>query len=291
MKKKVVIIVNPVSGVRKKNLIGRYAGQVLNNELFEWEIVYTGKQGHATEIARDAAEKGIDIVIAAGGDGTINEVAKGLVHTATVLGLIPLGSGNGLAHHLRIPTNPVSAFEAINRFNTKRIDTVKINNNIFVSIAGVGFDARVARKFSKSRRRGFLAYFSIVSREYPWYTPRNYELTIDGIPLSRKALLISFANSGQFGYNTQIAPTARVDDGLIDVCIVQKVPLYEIPIIAHLLYWNRIDQSKYVEILKARKVELVQKRNRYINLDGESVKTGRKLLIEIDPLSLNIIVP
>lgn len=291
MKKKTKIIVNPVSGVRKKNVIGNYAKRILDGEQFDYDIVYTKKAGHATELARKASVEKYDVVIAAGGDGTINEVAKGLVHTNTRMGFIPIGSGNGLAHHLKISTNPASALEAINRFNIRKIDTVKINNEMFVSIAGIGFDARIARKFSKSKHRGFLAYFGIVSREYPYYKPKKYQLVIDGNPLFKKALLISFANSNQFGYNTQIAPDAKIDDGLIDVCIVHKVPLIELPIIAHLLYWNQIDKSKYVEIIKAREIKVLQNRNRYINLDGESVKLGKQLNIQIDPMSLNIIAP
>lgn len=291
MKKKTKIIVNPVSGVRKKNIIGNYTEKILDKKKFDYDIAYTRKAGHATELARKASEDNYELVIAAGGDGTINEVAKGLVHTKTSMGFIPIGSGNGLAHHLKIPTNPVAALEAINSFNNKKIDTVRINNEMFVSIAGIGFDARVARKFSKSKRRGFLAYFGIVSREYPWYKPKKYQLLIDGKPLFKKALLISFANSNQFGYNTQIAPDAKIDDGLVDVCIAHKVPLIELPIIAHLLYWNQIGKSKYVEIIKARKIEVLQNRNRYINLDGEAVKLGKHLKINIDPMSLNIIAP
>lgn len=290
-KKKIQFIVNPVSGVGRQNMLDTYIRKVLDLDKFEPIVTQTRKPGDGTIIAREASGAGIGIVVAAGGDGTVNEVVRGLINTDSTLGIIPIGSGNGLAHHLNIPTNPASAINLINRESISKIDTVLINDHIFVSIAGVGFDARVAEKFAKSDRRGFLSYFRIVSKEYQKYKPKNYKLFIDGKEHETKALLISFANSNQFGYNTQIAPKARIDDGLIDVCIVKKVPIIELPVIAHLLYWKQIERSKYIEIIQAREVKLQQSKNRTINLDGEPVKLGRELNIKINPLSLKVITP
>lgn len=291
LRKSVHIIINPISGVRKKKLLDKFLDQNLDQQRFDHHIIYTRKPGHATEIARESARQGIDIVVAAGGDGSVNEVVKGVFQTDTLMGIIPLGSGNGLAHHLNIPTNPVTAIQLINQLKIKKIDTVSINDDIFVSLAGVGFDAQVARKFEKAKRRGFLAYFTIVSKEYPSYKPTGYQLWVDGKKLYREALFISFANSNQFGYNTLIAPQAQVDDGWIDVCIVKKVPVIELPLIAHLLYWKQIDKSKYVEILRAKDIQVYRQKGKLVNIDGEAVKMGKRLHIRVNPRSLNLIVP
>ena len=290
-KKKIQFIINPISGVGRHKLIEKYLDKKLDKSIFDHKISYTQAPRHGTKIAGEAIKNEYEIVVAVGGDGSINEIAQKLTGTNTILGVIPTGSGNGLAHHLKIPVNIINAIEVINKLKTIKIDTATINDKLFVSIAGVGFDAHVAKKFAKNKRRGFLTYFKIVAREYPRYKPKNYELIIDGKKFNRKALFISFANSDQFGHYTSIAPKAEIDDGLIDVCIVNKFPLVEVPFIAHLLYWKQIDKSKYIEIIKAKEIKLIQEKNRTINLDGEPVKIGKELFIKINPLSLKIIVP
>ncbi|MCF8388427.1 MAG: diacylglycerol kinase family lipid kinase [Bacteroidales bacterium] len=290
-KRNICFIINPVSGVRRKDMLGQYIQHHLDQDQYKPDIQYTKKPGDATTLAEAAVRDNFDIVVAAGGDGTINEVSRALTGTKTTLGVIPLGSGNGLAHHLKIPNNPVSAIQLINKGKEKMIDTVNVNNTMYVSIAGIAFVAKVAGKFARSDKRGFLSYFRIVSQEYTFYKEKKYSFTIDGKTYKRKALLISFANSNQFGYHTTIAPGAKLDDGLIDVCIVKKVPLIELPVVAHLLYWNQIDKSRHVEIIRAKEVLLEQKKNRNINLDGEPVKLGKKLHFKINPLSLKILIP
>jgi YegS/Rv2252/BmrU family lipid kinase len=290
-KKKIHFIINPISGVGRHKLIEKYIDKNIDKTVFDYDISYTKHPLHGTQIAGEAIKNNYEIIVAVGGDGSINEIAQKLIGSNTILGIIPTGSGNGLAHHLNIPINILHAIDVINNLKTIKIDTATINNNIFVSIAGVGFDAHVAKKFAKNKRRGFLTYFKIVAREYPRYKPKNYELTIDGKKINKEALFISFANSDQFGYNTTIAPKAEIDDGLIDVCIVKKFPLVELPFIANLLYWKQIDKSKYVEVIKAKKIKLTQEKNKTINLDGEPVKLGKVLNIKINPLSLKIIVP
>ena len=290
-KKKILFIINPKSGIGKYKLLASYIENALDKDLFDYDILYTKYAGHGTELAQEAVRKSYDIVVVSGGDGTLNEIAKALVGSETLLGIIPVGSGNGLAHHLKIPINPIQAIEVINKTKSITIDTAYVNDNLFVSIAGVGFDALVAKKFTKVKRRGFLSYFKIIAKEYPKYKPLNYVTNIDGKQFARKALFISFANSDQFGYNTTIAPKAIIDDGMIDVCIVKKIPIIELPFLAHLLYWKQIDKSKFIETIKGKKFLIEQEKKSTVNIDGEAVKLEKDLVVKINPLSLKIIIP
>jgi len=290
-KKKILFIINPKSGIGKYKLLASYIEKALDKDFFDYDILYTKFAGHGTELAQEAVRKSYNIVVVSGGDGTLNEIAKALVGSETLLGIIPVGSGNGLAHHLKIPINPIQAIEIINKTKSITIDTAYVNNNLFVSIAGVGFDALVAKKFTKVKRRGFLSYFKIIAKEYPKYKPLNYVINIDGKQFARKALFISFANSDQFGYNTTIAPKAIIDDGMIDVCIVKKIPIIELPFLAHLLYWKQIDKSKFIETIKGKKIIIEQEKKSTVNIDGEAVKLEKDLVVKINPLSLKIIIP
>ncbi len=290
-KKEIVFIVNPVSGVLKKNNISDLIESNLDHSKFSYSIAYTEYPGHATEICREKASSGTDIVIAVGGDGSVNEIARGLVGTETILGIIPAGSGNGLARHLKISTTFRKAIDVINEQKIIRIDTGSINDRLFVSIAGIGFDGLVAARFAKNKKRGFLTYLRIVTELYPGYRPRKYSITYDGKLIKTRALFITFANSDQFGYHTSIAPEAKVDDGLLDVIIMQKPMMIELPFLASLLYWRKIDSSKHTEIFKASELIIRTKKKRWVNIDGEAEKLGKKLKVKINPHSLNVLVP
>ena len=292
-KKRLLFLVNPVSGVNqeKKSGLSDQLAEILDAGLYEWEVAVSNGAGQLFDLSRAAAENGTDVVIAVGGDGTVNQVARGIFGSKTILGLVPAGSGNGLAHHLGIPTDVAKSLAVINKMNVKDIDTGLMNDRLFVSIAGIGFDALVARKFDAAERRGFLSYLKIVTSEYNNYRSRKYKMVIDGKPVEREALFVSFANTNQFGYNTIIAPDAKIDDGLLDVCIVKKVPLTQAPQVVGLLLAKKIGTSDYVEIIKAREIKLKRNKNRAVNIDGEPVKLDRELTIKINPLSLKVIVP
>jgi diacylglycerol kinase family enzyme len=207
------------------------------------------------------------------------------------LGIIPTGSGNGLARHLKIPFSFEKAIDVINHCKIRKIDTATINGQIFLSIAGVGYDAFVAKKFASAPKRGFFTYFRIVSNEYPQYQPKKYILEIDGKIIRRKALSITFANSNQFGNNTSIDPQAKLDDGLIDVCIVRRIPLWLVPFYVPMLFFKTFHKTHYIEIIRAKKAIVTRKKGKTIHLDGDPLKTGKVLEMKVNPLSLNIIVP
>jgi len=292
LKKKVKFIINPVSGVGRQCALEKIIPEFLNHNLYEYQISYTERAGHSTELSKEAAESGeCDLVVAVGGDGSINEVARGLAGTEIPLGIIPTGSGNGLAHFLDIPFNFNRALQIINKGKVKKIDTATMNGKLFISIAGVGFDALVAREFSKFKRRGFWPYFNIVVREYPRYQPKEYILELNGKTIKKEALFISFANSDQFGFNAAISPNASINDGLIDVCIFKKPSVLEAPILAQFLFFRAIDETRYLEIIKASEIKIIQPQNRYVHLDGDPVRLSKELIVKVNPLSLKVIVP
>ena len=287
---KALFIVNPFSGVGRQKGIEKYLAKNLDQSKFEFSLVYTERPHHATELCEDAIKKSFNLIVAVGGDGTVNEVARPLVGTNIPMGIIPSGSGNGLARHLKIPIDPNKAIRLLNYFNSKKIDTVEVNDQFFVSIAGVGFDAFVAKKFAGQKRRGFFKYAQISLSEYFRYRPKKFTLTIDGRKLEKTALFISIANSDQFGYNTSISPKAKIDDGMIDICIMKKVPMWKTIFLAPLLFSRKIDRSSYLEIIRVREVEIMQT-NMHINLDGESVKMSKSLHFKVQPKSLTVVVP
>jgi len=292
MKKKVLFIVNPIAGHSQKELFPDFVKRVLDHEQFDYQIASTQYAGHAILLGIEAANDRFDLVVAVGGDGTINEVARGLINSETTLGIIPSGSGNGLARHLNIPLNFEGALQLINSGKKSKIDTGIINGQTFVSIAGVGFDASVADLFAKDSNRGFLTYFKIAAMQYQGYKPELYTITLDDqVEFKTTALFISLANSNQFGYNTTIAPQAVLNDGLLDVCIVEKPNFFDMPLIINLLLLKMIHKSKFVQIHKAKTIKIRRLKNKVVNIDGEPIKLGKDLLIEVNPLSLHIIIP
>jgi diacylglycerol kinase (ATP) len=291
-KKKVILfIINPISGIGKQKNIEDLIRSHTDAAVYDYQVKFTKGPGDGTFLAGKAVASGVDIVVAVGGDGTVNEIGQALVGSETALGIIPTGSGNGLARHLKIPFNFDKAIDVINRCKVRKIDTATINDQIFLSIAGVGYDAFVAKKFANADKRGFFTYFRIVSNEYPKYRPKRYTLEVDGRIIKRKALSITFANSNQFGNNTSIAPNAKLDDGLIDVCIVRRIPLYLVPFYVPLLFTKTFHKTHYIEIIRAKKAVVTREKGKTIHLDGDPTKTGKVLEMKVNPLSLNIIIP
>ncbi len=289
-RKQLLVIINPISGVGRQKTIEKVFEQHLDHSRFGYDIRYTEHTGHATTIAREGSEQGYDAVVAVGGDGSINEVSAGLIGTRTTMGIIPCGSGNGMARHLKLPLTPDKAVGVINHYHTETIDTIDVNGHSYASIAGVGFDAYVARRFKFTKTRGFAGYARILFTEYPRYKVKEYHLVIDGREYTRKALMISVANSSQFGFNAAIAPTASLQDGLLDICIMQKVPYLEIPITAEMLLMSHnLEKSENVELIQAKEVTILNNDYRWINFDGEALKLDTELHFKVVPQSLNII--
>jgi len=288
-KKKIRFIINPKSGIGKQKKVEGLISKHLDTTEFDYEVCYTKAKEHAVILSREAAEQNYDAVVIVGGDGSINEAARGLINTQTALGILPAGSGNGLAHFLNISLNIRKAIDVINRFNIKLIDTGLFNGHPFVSVAGVGFDAHVADLFSKSRIRGFWAYAKIVFMEYLTYQPKRFKIYVDGKVLKKSAFMLTFANSNQFGFNARVAPTAIIDDGYLDLCIVHKPRLFFIILVIPFIFLGLIHKNPFVKIIKTKSIKVIQSKKNIAHIDGDEIDLGRNIEVQIVPGSLNII--
>lgn len=290
-KKKIVFIINPVSGIGRQKTAEPAILKYLDHSKYFHEIAYTAYAHHAVEIAKAASQNGIDIVVSIGGDGSANDVAQGLVHSETIMGLIPVGSGNGLAHHLKIPISLKKSIGIINNLKISRIDTATINDKLFISVAGLGFDALVAEEFENCGKRGFWSYLNNVLKQFRVYKPSNYKISFEEKEINRPALLVSFANSDQFGYNVCIAPGAAINDGFIDLCIISPVSTFSAALMAHKFFLKNINSSRHVEIYKIKEVNVEVSEDVSCHVDGDPVERTHSATVKIAPKSLNIIIP
>jgi len=291
MKKRIRFIINPISGTGKQHRAEKLLRKLLDSTSdIEGELLTSSNAGHITHLAKEAANLNYHAVVVVGGDGSINEALQALVGTETALGIIPIGSGNGLARHLGISMHMKRAINKIKQFEIKKIDTAQLNNIHFVSIAGIGFDAHIARLFMESKKRGLWNYAKISFSAYFSYKSQNYQLTLDGKKIDTKAFMIVFANANQFGNNFVIAPQASVKDGFLDVCLIKRPKIHQFPDVLFKVFRKKIDRSKLVEIQQAQKVSLELKNPQWINVDGEARKETAHLQIAINPLSLRVIV-
>jgi len=287
---KIRIIINPISGIGRQKKAERAIKNLLNKNLFDSEIMYSQRKGNLTLLAKEAAENNYDAVVVVGGDGSINEAAQGLIGTRTALGIIPIGSGNGLARHLKIPLSVELAVERINRYKTKYIDTAILNDYVFVSIAGIGFDAHIASQFRFAKKRGLWNYIKISVGEYFRFESKEYHLYLDDKAFKTDAFMIVFANANQFGNNMVISPEARIDDGFLDVCFIKKPKIYEIPDLLLKTLLKKAHKSKLVSIQRAKQINVEVISNTFLNLDGEAVLESESIHIAINPLSLSVII-
>ena len=278
--KNIAFIVNPVSGPKTKNRITKLIRELLNKELFSPTVVTTEYAGHATQLAQQFALEGYYAVIAVGGDGTINEVGKGLCGTNTALGIIPNGSGNGFARHLEISTRMNRAVEMLNNSEVISVDYCTVNDIPFFSTFGVGFDALVAQDFSNTSR-GLKGYIESILKDIFQYKPEQYHLQGEGIDLTTSAFLINFANASQWGYDACIAPKASLQDGWMDVAIVSEFPLIKAPELAWQLFTKSIDENHYMHTIRAKEIMLERENESSpVHIDGTPTQMAKDLHIK-----------
>jgi YegS/Rv2252/BmrU family lipid kinase len=291
MKERIAYIINPTSGITDKKAIAEHIGKTIDTNKFIFEIYYTKCINDGFRQAKEFAEHGFNRVIAVGGDGTVNEVARGLLDSNTALGIIPLGSGNGFARHIKISLNSQKANQTAQFGEIISSDHGILNNKPFFCTAGSGFDAQVGHRFAKIGRRGFVSYAQASFMEYFNYSPQNYKITIDDKTFSRQAFMITFANASQWGYNAYIAPKANLNDGLIDLVIVSPFSFVIAPIIGLRVFTKSLYNSRNIEIYRTKKAIVEREKSGYVHIDGDPVNEGKILEIRAVPNKLKIIVP
>ena len=287
-RRKILFIVNPVSGVKKKLLLDDLVSQHFNPAEFETLIYHTTRKGDARERSEKAVSEFYNVVVAVGGDGTINEVAQGLVNTNVPLAVIPRVSGNGFANYFNIPHDPLKALEVIKKGAVKVVDTGRMNGLLFLNVAGLGFDARVSAAFDVFGTRGLLSYMYIALREYFQYKPQRYQITLSEQSLDTEAFLVTAANSSQFGNDAYIAPQAKIDDGLLDLVILKPTGFFGLISISFRLFRGTVHKSNYCDIIKTQSVR-IKHSDIEGQIDGEPIKVNAETNIEIVPKSLSVI--
>lgn len=290
MKKKILFIINPISGTSSKGGIPDAISRYLDKEKFDFDFRETEHPGHATEIARQAAQQAYDVVVAIGGDGTVNEVGCGLAHTHTALGIIPYGSGNGLARHLMIPLDIEQSVHILNEYQIHNLDYGVINDHPFFCTCGMGFDAFVSMKFAEAGKRGPITYVQKVLEEGAKYKPETYEIEDEEGTQRRKAFLISCANASQYGNNAYIAPQASMRDGMMDVVIMEPFDVIEAPQIAIDMFSKTLNKSSKIKTFRSRHLIIHRSEEGVIHFDGDPVMTGADIDIHIEPQGIPVVV-
>ena len=288
-KRKITFILNPKSGTTSKAEVPALIEQILDKDLFDTEICFTEYRGHAAEIAKAKAKEGVDIVVAVGGDGTVNEVARSLVHTDTALAIVPCGSGNGLARHLCLPMDIKKAIGLINSCKIEAFDYGVINSIPFFCTCGMGFDAFISLKFAEAGKRGPITYVENVLKEGLKYKPETYEVEDDTGAKKYKAFLIACANASQYGNNAYIAPGATMKDGEMDVIIMEPFTALDAPQIAADLFMKTLANNSKIKTFRTKTLHITRKEPGAIHYDGDPVMTDQDIEVHIEPLGIRIV--
>jgi diacylglycerol kinase (ATP) len=289
MSKRVVFVINPNSGSDRKTdrvkFIETHVSDNYESEILFWEHIHEKDQ-----IFERVRTGGFDIAVAVGGDGTVSQLAENLCGTDIALGIIPFGSGNGLARHLQIPVNRIAAMKLLETAVTIKIDCGKINDHFFFCTAGVGFDARIGKLFAESTDRGFMTYAKITLREIRHFKPEKFSIEVDDQKMERDAILVTIANAGQYGNNAWIAPSANVRDGLLHVSVLKPFPLWKMPRLITRLFLRKLEKSDALDSFSGKKIVIRRKEEGPMHYDGEPAYTGKEIEARIMPLQLNVLV-
>ncbi|MDR2681197.1 MAG: diacylglycerol kinase family lipid kinase [Tannerella sp.] len=289
--KKIYAVINPVSGVGSKDKIPEMIASYCLGKSISMDIEYTEYAGHARDLTLKAVDDGADCVIAVGGDGTVNEVARNLLYTDVVLGIIPKGSGNGLARELNIPLDARSAVDVIFSGHATEIDACKANERLFFCTCGVGFDATISKEFAKAKHRGSLTYVKDVVENYLNYKPEVYELNVDNHTIREKAFLITCANASQYGNNAYIAPNADIRDGKIDITILSPFNALDIGTLALQLFTKTIDKNSKIKMIRAKEAQIIRQKAGVMHIDGEPVMEPEEINVSVINSAIRVFTP
>jgi diacylglycerol kinase (ATP) len=286
--KKVLVIANPYAGTSAKNNL-RDTLLRSNSDFFDLEFKFTEGPEHAKVLAKDAVAKGLDIVLAAGGDGTVNEVASQLVFSNTILGILPGGSGNGFAMHLGLGRDAEKAFEIIKQGKVLTADTCLVNERFFINVSGIGFDARIAYLTKQSKKRGFGHYFKTTLTESKKFVATPLVITHDGGEVEGRFASVVIANASMYGYNFTIAPSAAIDDGMFDIMLIHEAPVYKYFMASYNMITKTLDKTSFAQTFKSKTVSVKMLAQDYYHVDGEGLVLDQDLHYSINPLSIQVI--
>ena len=290
-RKKIRFIANPISGANRRRNLPKLIEEHLDHGKFAYELFYTEHAGHAVALAKDGVLAGNFMVVACGGDGSVNEISSQLIGTGTVLGVLPCGSGNGFAMHFGIGRDVAKAIEYLNDGTPLPIDTALLNDRPFVNLAGVGFDGAVAKRLHESRSRGFKAYFRYTFQELLHYRAQSLAIEVDGQQLERRCLLLEVANAPIYGYGFSIVPQASPYDGLLDVLLVKEAPIWRYLLESWRFLNLSFHKSPLVECFSGTHITIRPTGPIGAHLDGEGFELSEEARFSIRPLSLMVMVP
>lgn len=287
-----LFIINPVSGTVKKQNIPDLVFRNLDTERTRIQIVWTQYAGHARELAAEAVAKGIPKVISVGGDGTMNEIASALLHAETALGIIPMGSGNGLARHLKIPLNPEKAIRMLNTATIHTIDSGNINGMSFFCTSGIGLDAHVGKAFDELPTRGFKTYALALIQKVKEFKGQLLNIQIDDArEITGTFLLTTFANSNQYGNNAFIAPEALLNDQRLNLVLMTPVNMTQALNKVYKLFKGQLNRDKDTHQISFSSLQITRKNEGPAHIDGEPAHLGTVIQVKTIASSLRILIP
>tara|TARA_B100001121_G_scaffold291808_1_gene292880 strand:+ start:1522 stop:2391 length:870 start_codon:yes stop_codon:yes gene_type:complete len=288
--KKITFIINPIAGHKRHKEVERKIHKYLDNSKFDLKIKYSKKKGDLKTITKQAIANGSKIIIGVGGDGTVNEISSELINSNIKMGIIPTGSGNGLALSIGIPNNIKKAIEKINSQNIKKIDCISVNDLHSINLIGFGFDALVAKEFSKESSRGLIKYIYLTFKLLFKFKPKEFKIKLKNKVKKIKVFSLNICNGQQFGNNFIISPKAKLDDGNLRVCIIRNFNRYQFFYLLVLFFFNKIHLSKFFTSFKIKKITVEGESKNLIHVDGESQLLNKTIKIKIIPKSINFIV-
>lgn len=290
-KKRALLIINPISGTRSKHGLGNIVKDRLLQFGIDVEIKETGAGGDAFKMASEAVEKKFDMVITAGGDGTVNEAANALSFSNCTLGILPFGSGNGLARSVGVPQDTLAALKLIEAGNVLVCDRGIVNNNPFYCTFGIGFDAAVSEKFATMKKRGRVTYIRSAFREFLNYKSQPYAIVIDGKVITEKALLIAVCNAPQYGNNAYIGPKAKLTDGLLDITVVHADNPFTTLLMSMDMFTGMLDKNRGIGTFRVPSLTIIRTEDGPVHLDGEPLHMGKRLVIKCEKKALRVFAP
>lgn len=290
----IAVIINPLSGSRGRGDVGpgraALAGRLLATRGLDAHVHVSAYPGHAIGLAREAVAAGASLVCAWGGDGTLNEVATALVNTGIPLGIIPAGSGNGLARELGLFLNPEEAFAIALHGCDRLIDAGEIGGRLFFNVAGIGLDARIAAEFNTRapHRRGFWRYVGIGWRQLVTYRPESYRIEADGERFDHKAIMVVLANLRQYGNGAYIAPQAEPDDGYLDLVVVGARSTMGALLLTPRLFARNLQHARGILTRRIRSIRISSDAPLLYHVDGEAFEAGQEIVGLVRPRALRV---